>query len=95
MTIAKMIETNKELKAQFNRIVALEKMTNSIDYVKNEDATQQEIDDHTTVNGEFAKAIETMGLTSAQYYEAKEILAADDGEIKAGDIIRMKVKWGQ
>ncbi len=86
MNLAKMIENDKSLKTQFDRIVALEEMANSIDYVQNKNATQEDIDDHATVNSEFVKAIETMGLTPAQYYEIKEALHT---KVKTGDIIRV------
>lgn len=71
MNLAEMIETNKDLKAQFDNIVYLEGMVDSIDYMKGETSTQEEIDDYDTVNDSFVRALETMGLTGAQYYEVK------------------------
>lgn len=74
MNLVKMIQNNKELKPQFDRLVYLEDLANSIDYVENETPSQQAIDDHITVNAEFTRAIETFGITPAQYYEVKKAL---------------------
>lgn len=74
MNLVKMIQSNRELKAQFEKITYLESLADSIDYVENEKPSQQDIEDHTTVNTEFTRAIQTFGITSAQYYEVKEAL---------------------
>lgn len=74
MSLVEMIKTNKELKAQFDNVVYLEGLVDSIDYMKNKTSTQEEIDDYDTVNDSFIRALETMGLTGAQYYEVKETL---------------------
>lgn len=75
MNLVEMIKTDKDLKAQFDRVVALEELADSIDYVGQETVTQEEIDDHTLVNGQFIRAIQTLGLTSAQYYEVKKVIS--------------------
>lgn len=74
MNLIKTNKGNEELKAQFDKIVYLESLADSIDYVENENPSQQDIDDHVTVNEEFARAIATFGITPAQYYEVKEAL---------------------